>query len=382
MSGTGARFAGPRRRLPSQGCEHELELSRLRDQLSAAQSHVRTLEAAQAQLELYAEDLQRTFSELRRQLSNMSALHELSTMIGAVLEPGEVMTRALIGLRGLVAVDAACIYRLEGETARRHPARGAPRQLPPARLMLDDGPVGRMLTNAQPDRELHPEGLLLIPLLASGQVVGVLYLTRRTQPEFAEDEIQLIELVAAEAAAALQNATLYQQTQHLATTDPLTELHNYRHFRGMLDMEIARARRLEYPLGLLVVDADDFKRVNDTHGHPVGDLVLRGIASVLRRSLRRTDVIARYGGEEFIIALPGLGNEGVQAVGEKLRRAVRGMSSPRAPGGEAIRTTISVGGVSAACDQLDAEGMLRLADAALYAAKRQGKDRVHIETGE
>ena len=142
-----------------------------------------------------------------------------------------------------------------------------------------------------------------------------------------DDDRKLAELVAAEAAAAIHNARLYEQTQRLAITDPLTDLSNHRFFRDALALEIARASRLGYSLGLLMIDVDNFKRVNDTFGHPVGDDVLRNIADVLRSNLRQTDVAARYGGEEFAIVLPGLGPRGVQAVGEKLRRAVKALAA-------------------------------------------------------
>jgi len=184
--------------------------------------------------------------------------------------------------------------------------------------------------------------------------------------------------VAAEAAAAIHNARLYEQTQRLAVTDPLTNLSNHRFFREALALEIARAGRLGYAIGLLMIDVDNFKRVNDTFGHPVGDDVLRNISRVLRTNLRQTDVAARYGGEEFAIVLPGLGPRGVRAVGEKLRRAVRSLPPLITDDGVPFQISVSVGGVSASHPELNAVDLIRVADSALYAAKRRGRDSVCV----
>ena len=129
-----------------------------------------------------------------------------------------------------------------------------------------------------------------------------------------------------------------------------------------------------------MIDVDNFKRVNDTFGHPVGDEVLRDIADVLRSNLRQTDVAARYGGEEFAIVLPGLGPRGVQAVGEKLRRAVKALDPLVAEGAAPFQISISVGGVSATHPDLNAVDLIRVADSALYAAKRRGRDTVCVAT--
>jgi diguanylate cyclase (GGDEF)-like protein len=193
-----------------------------------------------------------------------------------------------------------------------------------------------------------------------------------------DEDRKLAELVAAEAAAAIYNARLYEQTQRLATTDALTSLPNHRFFREALAMEIARANRLGYSLGLLMIDVDNFKRVNDTFGHPVGDEVLRNIARVLRSSLRQTDVAARYGGEEFAIVLPGLGPRGVRAVGEKLRRAVKTLQPLVTTGAPPFQISVSIGGASAAPPELNAVDLVRVADSALYQAKRRGRDAVCV----
>src|SRR4051794_2581904 len=349
----------------------QTELTRLR-------ARVHELEAAQGQLEIYAEDLRRTFAELRRQLGYMSELHRVSTMIGSVLEPGEVMARTLEGVGRLVANQAAGIYLVEGDEAVRAAALGEVTLLPPDRVPVGVSPLSGILNGTEPAPIPDDARSLVVPMRASGLVIGVLHIVRPYGAPLVDDDRKLAELVAAEAAAAIHNARLYEQTQRLAITDPLTNLSNHRSFRDSLALEIARASRLGYSLGLLMIDVDNFKRVNDTFGHPVGDVVLRNIADVLRSNLRQTDVAARYGGEEFAIVLPGLGSRGVQAVGEKLRRAVKALEPLVAEGAAPFQISISLGGVSASHPDLNAVDLIRVADSALYAAKRRGRDAVCV----
>ena len=269
-------------------------------ELTTLRARVRELEAAQRQLEIYAEDLRRTFGELRRQLGYMNELHRISTMIGSVLEPREVMARTLEGVGRLVANQAACIYLIEGDEAVRVGLRR--RRIAAARRARADRRARRSARSLPvPMSTPIPDDArsLMVAMRASGVAVGALHLIRTHGAPLIDDDRKLTELVAAEAAAAIHNARLYEQTQRLATTDALTNLSNHRFFRDALALEIARASRLGYALGLLMIDVDNFKRVNDTLGHPVGDEVLRSIARGARlepppdrrgRALRRRGV--------------------------------------------------------------------------------------------
>jgi diguanylate cyclase (GGDEF)-like protein len=234
-------------------------------------------------------------------------------------------------------------------------------------------------------RDLHTIGRmiapgvlqLVVPLRAGGRSLGALEL--RLGEALREEDVKVVELLAAAVAVALQNAHLYQETQRLATTDALTGLSNYRHFHDLLGLEVQRARRMDYPIGLIIMDLDHFKLVNDRHGHPMGDLVLRQVAEQLRKRLRRTDVVGRLGGEEFGALLPGDGVTEVAIVAEKLRRAVEelspirgGMSSSPTP------VTLSLGGTSLSADVVNAELLVSCADQALYEAKRSGRNQVRL----
>jgi diguanylate cyclase (GGDEF)-like protein len=348
-------------------------------ELNQLRARVRELETSQRQLEIYAEDLRRTFAELRRQLGHMNELHRISTDIGLILDPREVMERTLEGLGHLVPNQAACIYLVDGDEVILASVSGDPELLPVDPAMTGDPVLRSVLLGTEPGAIPEDARSLTVAMRAGGVIVGALHVVRSHGVPLTGDDRKLADLLAAEAAAAVHTARLYEQTQRLATTDSLTGLYNHRFFRDALALEIARANRLGYSIGLLMIDVDNFKRVNDTFGHPAGDDVLRNIADVLRGSLRQTDVAARYGGEEFAVVLPGLGPRGVRAVGEKLRRAVRGLQPLAADGVTPFPVSVSVGGVSASPPTLNPVDLVRMADTALYEAKRRGKDCVCVE---
>ena len=167
-----------------------------------------------------------------------------------------------------------------------------------------------------------------------------------------------------------------KQLSALAATDELTGLVNRRAFRAELGREIARALRYHRPLAIIAVDLDHFKRVNDEHGHEVGDAVLVGFSQVARRTLRQIDVICRMGGEEFDILAPNTNLEEARHLAERLREELR-RSKFRCRDIEiGITASFGVTALSGPEDSVDA--ILKRADQALYSAKQAGRDRVHL----
>ncbi len=354
----------------------------------------------ETQLETYAADLSRTYSELRRHLHHMTVLHEVSTRIASALDPDEVLASMLDSLGQLVTYDSAVVYLVDLDVAV--PAEGphtvTPSATPPRMLAgrsFESGPlhalqgsiagedstvVEAMRTQQTVGRAADGALELVVPLRAGGRSLGALDL--RLDEALPEEEVKVVELLVAAASVALQNAHLYQETQRLATTDPLTGLSNYRHFHDLLNLEVQRARRMDYPVGLVIMDMDHFKVVNDRHGHPIGDQALRVVSEELRHRLRRTDVIARLGGEEFGAILPGASLHEVAIVAEKIRSAVEQL--PPLQGGmtsAATQVTLSVGGTSLSADVVDAQLLVSCADQALYQAKRNGRNQVQLWTG-
>ena len=308
--------------------------------------------------------------QLRRHLQQMTVLHHASTRIVSALNPDEVVAGVLDSLGDLVNFRSAAVYLTELDVAV--PAEGPHRVTPSNALPRLKACRGSDAAVSNPGT---PE--LVVPFLASGRIIGSLEL--KLAERLDADDVKILELLATTAAVALQNAHLYQETQRLATTDALTGLSNYRYFHELLLLEVQRARRMVYPIGLLIMDLDHFKLVNDTHGHPVGDLTLQHVAERLRKRLRSTDVVARIGGEEFAAILPGDGLKEVAIVAEELRQAIEEL--PPVHGGLAMDSTsvtLSVGGTSLTPDVADAPLLLTCADRALYEAKRNGRNQVRL----
>jgi diguanylate cyclase (GGDEF)-like protein len=163
--------------------------------------------------------------------------------------------------------------------------------------------------------------------------------------------------------------------EQLSVTDGLTGLYNHRHFWNILDQELARVDRYKGELALILVDLDDFKRVNDQFGHSVGDLLLQSVSGILRETVRDTDVVARYGGEEFAILLPETDRKGVESVAEKLRESVESMRFTVPDSDINLRVTVSVG---ISVFRGNRREFFNSADKALYQSKAGGKNRINF----
>jgi diguanylate cyclase (GGDEF)-like protein len=200
----------------------------------------------------------------------------------------------------------------------------------------------------------------------------VITVARHGQP-FDDDDREVLRSLGVEAALALENIELHFQVRRQAVTDELTGLSNHGRFQELLDAEIEQVRRYHHPIGLIMLDIDDFKAVNDTFGHQQGDLVLRHVASIVRENSRDADSPARYGGEELSLILPHTDLEGAHAIAERIRAAVEELRVPRTDGRGVLRVTASVGVTASTAGHKDA--LIAEADGALYEAKRGGKNR-------
>ena len=221
----------------------------------------------------------------------------------------------------------------------------------------------------------HALSIGLRSLVDGPEYLGAISIARHGAP-FAREEEELLEYLAGQAVVSIENASLHEAVERQAVTDELTGLANVRAFTSILDRELERSRRFETPLGLLMMDIDDFKLVNDTYGHQQGDEVLAQVAGVLRDHSRELDTPARYGGEEMAVVLPQTGVEGAEMLGERIREAVEALRVPRVRGGGVLSVTASFGVASVPDAAVDREGLIAAADAALYRAKRGGKNRV------
>jgi diguanylate cyclase (GGDEF)-like protein len=201
---------------------------------------------------------------------------------------------------------------------------------------------------------------------------GLITVVRNGRP-LSDDDRDVLRSLASQTTLALENIELHYQVQRQAVTDELTGLANHRAFQELLTRELEQVRRYPHPVGLIMLDVDDFKLVNDTHGHPQGDVVLRQVAHIVRENSREADAPARYGGEEMALILPHTDVEGAYAIAERVRTAIEALRIPSINGGNALRVTVSVG-VAASADG-DKDMLISQADAALYRAKHMGKNR-------
>jgi diguanylate cyclase (GGDEF)-like protein len=239
------------------------------------------------------------------------------------------------------------------------------------------GQVESESTAAIEPREATADGAsaLAHPLRAAagGEVLGVVSVWRRGGP-FSDAERELFHYLAAQAAVSLDNVALHETVQRQAVTDELTSLYNHRRFHEGLRAEVERSRRFEQGLGLVMLDIDNFKQVNDTYGHQVGDRVLAEVARILRDNSREIDEPARYGGEELAVVLPGTDLEGAYNLAERVRTGIERLDLPL-DDGRVLHVTASFGAASMPESANDQSSLIAAADTALYVAKRSGKNR-------
>jgi diguanylate cyclase (GGDEF)-like protein len=224
-------------------------------------------------------------------------------------------------------------------------------------------------------RGAYARTVVLRHLVGPPEFLGALSIARKGRA-FDRTEAELLEYLAGQAVVSIENANLHATVERQAVTDELTRLANTRAFWSILGRELERSRRFGSALGLIMLDIDDFKQINDRHGHQQGDEVLAQVASALRAHSRDIDVPARYGGEEMAVILPGTDLSGAVQVAERMRQAVERVRVPDARGRGSLRVTASFG-VADARDSSDSpDALVASADAALYRAKRAGKNRV------
>ncbi len=225
------------------------------------------------------------------------------------------------------------------------------------------------------ERILDPEKTVLghFPLVYQEKILGFLWLWSNT---IEEEDLPTLSVFANQVASALENARLFADVQRLALTDGLTGLHTRRHFFELAYEEFYRSRRYGYPLSILMLDLDHFKKVNDTYGHAAGDIALEQTATTCKNILRTQDIIGRYGGEEIVILLSETNLDAATKIAKRVWKAIRELNIPTPKGN--IKLTISGGIAGDNIEEQNLIDMIEAADQAMYAAKRAGRDRIEI----
>lgn len=236
----------------------------------------------------------------------------------------------------------------------------------------------KLLSYISENSHTDANSLISVPMmLGDRRPVGLINLFRTAESApFTNNDLALVESVAAQAGGVIENARLYR----LATVDGLTGLYVHRHFQTRLEEELRRAIRYDSQLSLMMTDIDHFKKFNDTYGHQIGDFVLKGVANILRDAVRDIDVPARYGGEEFVVILPETDLQGAFTLAERLRKSVETYEFTH--GGRCMHVTVSIGVSNYPSSEIkEKEQLIEYADQALYEAKHSGRNLTMLHSG-
>ncbi len=220
---------------------------------------------------------------------------------------------------------------------------------------------------------------LTLPLAVEGEILGCLSLNSDQPNAFDAQDLQFLSVIGYQMAASLKHFQRFSSIKNMATYDTLTGLYNRRYFEERLGVEAEKSFYSGIPLSLVMVDIDHFKKINDTFGHTEGDQILCKISSVLKNSVRRNDTVARYGGEEFILLLPEAGLEQSFVIAERIRQLVE--KTLFEVGRAQVHLTLSMGISNFPSHRVKSkEELIKMADQALYDAKRGGRNKVCIFT--
>jgi diguanylate cyclase (GGDEF)-like protein len=329
--------------------------------------------------------------ELRRRRYDIEALATMATKLETVREPAEAAAAVVDAIAETFDFEqVVMIASPDGSApavlAARRPLAdaGAPRFDPQTSAVAHASAARRTLLVSALDPHTDPwlsaalpdaRNVLVVPLSADDQQLGVLVAVqgRRLPSRIARRVIGMTERFVSHGTLALRGVWLLEQVRAMANTDGLTGVANRAALDAALDREIARAARQMEDAALVLLDLDHFKALNDRHGHQTGDDVLCRVGAVLAQGCREIDLAARYGGEEFALLLPATGREEALEVAERLRCAI-------AEAGQDLAVTISAGVATFPLDAADATGLVAAADAALYASKHAGRNRVTAAT--
>ncbi len=333
----------------------------------------------------------RLYATTQDHLVVMTTLHRISQIIGSSLEIDRIFQTVLQVLKDTFGYTHVSIYLLDGNVLRLGAQIGYQDERVLGQVPITEGIMGRTVRTKQlqfvhdvskdPDflqATANAESEICAPLFKKGNVLGVINVEAARGQRLTGRDADVLTALAGPIAIAIDNAHLHAEAQALARMDGLTDLLNRRTFDQVLEAELVRAARYDYPLTLLILDIDDFKACNDQWGHPAGDALLKATAKLIRANIRGSDSAARYGGDEFAVILPNTTlSDGIE-MGERLRTVARTITEdPEAKNMPPGEHTFSVGVASYPENGLTAEQLLVAADLAELTAKRQGKNRVY-----
>ena len=342
----------------------------------------------------------RLYDATHRRAEELSILYRIGLTLTAGLEMNQILISLLEQCRQVLPIDVFYVALFDAETGRIELPlfyqEGRFEQCEARDINKNPGITGAIIrlrkTLSLPDTlnpEIEREYQLIrlggqpsrsyvgVPLILLNQVVGVISMQSFQPYAYSAEQVRLLETIATQAAIAVQNARIYDQMKQMAITDSVTQLFTRRHFSILGRNEVERALRYNRKLSVLMVDIDHFKRINDTFGHTSGDQVLLIVANVCRQALRVTDIVGRWGGEEYVVILPEADQDGAALIAERIRRMVA--ETEIVVGQATAQVTISIGVTTLNQPDQTLEVLIDNADRALYAAKQEGRNRIHAD---
>ncbi len=347
---------------------------------------IRPIASEEATADLASDRLQGTvFHDIASTYKEMQAVYEVSQSIGRSLSMSETLSHLSARIKRFVPYASCVIYLINSEDDRvipHHVAGMYKTILEGVEIRLGKGVTGWVAAHKKPLCNVSPEpdfpnlealrsvfnSCLAVPLMVGNSVVGVISLYSNNRNAYTDEHIRLMEAIAPHSAAAISNAIVYEETQEDAFTDPLTGLPNIRYFNTYVDEELKRAKRLGYPVSMLMMDLERFKAVNDRYGHRNGDMLLMEVGKLLRGQLRKSDICLRYGGDEFLALLPGVDKGTARQTIGRIQAIFDEIPLLNIDGNEVL-VGISIGVSTFPADGLDPDMLIAVADRAMYRNK-------------
>lgn len=360
------------------------------------QDHVRLIAAFADQVAI-ALDNARLYTGASRSAKRFETLYHLSQIISSNLRIEDIYPAVHQAVTELMDTEFFCISLYDADTQMIHdtymidkgvnqPLTSRPLEKGLFATVLKTGKsllfdtfdettkieTGALMTGDLDDPNMS-QSILIVPLNIGSNRIGVLSAQSYQPHMYSKDDREILELLASNVAIAIENARLFEEVRQLAITDPLTQLFNRRKFEELSFREFERSRRYHRPLCVIMIDLDQFKLINDTHGHLAGDQALVTLATTFKQSLRTIDTLARVGGEEFAVLLPETAAIEALATAERLRKGCEQLDLSSSQGDIYLTISLGVAELDDAC--LTLAELVDRADHALYASKRSGRNR-------
>ena len=358
--------------------------------VAALREAVRDREERLAQVDRLRRSLEKTQANLEANVQYLRTMAEVSTVITGTLDPEELYRIIPERVMTKLGLNDFCIMLYSRETGRleaKSVSSGDRGAMPGFTLAPGEGVAGKVFATGEPawipdvrsskdflhygGRRADVRSFMCVPLVSKGRNIGVLLLNHPEPNAFEPELLPTMRMLASYLAIAIENAGMFGLLKSLAEKDSLTLLHNHGSFHEKLAIELERANRYVRPMGVIMLDVDSFKEINDRYGHTTGDRVLALVGGALGAHLRKTDIAARYGGDEFAVILPETDFSSATVIAERISE---GISNVRLDigGGNVISFTASIGYASCGHDAPGRGEILNTADRLMYDSKRRG----------